>query len=232
MRPAVSRRPLSGNAIKLMALVSMTLDHVGLYLLGNYLPLRIVGRLAFPLFAYMIAEGARYTRSRGSYLLTIFALGMLCQVVLFLALGSLYQCILITFSLSILLIYLCDWARERWEQPKARVAVLAGLLGAGLICKVLPILLPGFAVDYGYWGVLLPVVISLGKQHWGRLGLTALGLVLVCYDLGGVQWFSLLALIPLALYSGKRGRLPLKYFFYLYYPLHLLVIRLIAWVLL
>jgi hypothetical protein len=112
------------------------------------------------------------------------------------------------------------------------VAVLAGLLGAGLICKVLPILLPGFAVDYGYWGVLLPVVISLGKQYWGRLGLTALGLVLVCYDLGGVQWFSLLALIPLALYSGKRGRLPLKYFFYLYYPLHLLVIRLIAWMLL
>ncbi len=221
-------RCLSGNALKLLALITMTIDHVGLELLDNLLPFRVIGRLAFPLFAYMIAEGCRYTHSRKKYFLGIFLLGLLCQAAYFIAEGSIYQGILITFSMSILIIYSLQWAFT-----KNRFAILlpiAELVLAAVICILLPKLLPGtdFAVDYGFWGVLLPVLISLSDKDWGKLALTAAGLVPVSLYLGGVQWFSLFALIPLALYSGKRGKYKLKYLFYIYYPSHLAAIYLIS----
>ena len=59
---------LTGNQLKLLALFAMTCDHVGLQLLPQFIILRIIGRLAAPLFAYMIAEGCRYTHDRGRYL--------------------------------------------------------------------------------------------------------------------------------------------------------------------
>ena len=59
---------LTGNQLKLLALIAMTCDHVGLQLLPQFIILRIIGRLAAPLFAYMIAEGCRYTHDRGRYL--------------------------------------------------------------------------------------------------------------------------------------------------------------------
>ena len=223
-----SLRCLSGNTLKLLALITMTFDHVGLELMGNFIPFRIIGRLAFPLFAYMIAEGCQYTHNKKKYFLGVFLLGLLCQLVYFLAEGSLYQCILITFSLSILLIFSLQWAKEK--RGGAWLVPAAGVILTALICYGGPLLLPGtdFAVDYGFWGVLLPVLVSLSKRPGGKLGLTALGLVLVSLYLGGVQWFSLLALIPLALYSGKRGKYKMKYLFYIYYPAHLAVIYLIS----
>ena len=54
---------LTGNQLKLLALFAMTCDHVGLQLLPQFIILRIIGRLAAPLFAYMIAEGCRYTQT-------------------------------------------------------------------------------------------------------------------------------------------------------------------------
>ena len=55
---------LTGNQLKLIALVTMTIDHIGMQLFPRVRLLRIIGRLAFPIFAYMIAEGCRYTRNR------------------------------------------------------------------------------------------------------------------------------------------------------------------------
>jgi hypothetical protein len=222
-------RPLSGNVLKLIALLSMTIDHIGLNLMGNFIPFRIIGRLAFPIFAYMIAEGCHYTRNKTRYFGGVFLLGLLCQIGYFFYERSIYQCILITFSLSILLIYSIDFAAKKGGT--AYLLPLLGLVATAVICILMPDWIPGFHVDYSYWGVLLPVFIYLGKGHWSRLALTALGLILLSHSLGGVQVYSLFALIPLALYSGKRGKLHLKYLFYIYYPAHLIVIQVLAWIL-
>ena len=96
---------LSSNALKLIALVSMTVDHIGLILFPQYRVLRIIGRIAFPIFAYMIAEGCRYTSNRIRYFLTIFLLGAAVQVFFWLIRRSVYQHVLITFSMSIVLIF-------------------------------------------------------------------------------------------------------------------------------
>lgn len=77
------RTGLTGNQLKLIAMAAMTLDHIGVYLLPQALILRIIGRLALPIYAYMIAEGCRYTRSRKQYLLRIAGLAAVCQAVYF-----------------------------------------------------------------------------------------------------------------------------------------------------
>ncbi len=223
------KKYFNGNVLKIIALISMTFDHVGVELMNDYLPFRIIGRLAFPLFGFMIAEGCKYTKNRKKHFLMIFLLGTGCQLVYYFALNSLYMGILITFSLSVLLIYALQLAKK---QKKAGYWFLffAGIAVTFFLCEILPLWLPGtgFMIDYGFFGVLLPVLIYLSENKYAKLALTALGLVPVSLYLGGVQWYSFFALIPLALYNGKRGKFNLKYLFYVYYPLHLVVIYFIS----
>lgn len=217
---------LSGNQLKLIALAAMTVDHIGVHFFPNVLLLRIIGRLALPIFAYMIAQGCRYTRNKARYLGTIAAVAALCQVVYFVAMGSLYQCILVTFSLSIGLIYVLEDAIRSPRFHKTSFAALSLAAGYAL-CEVLPRYLPGFYVDYGFAGVMLPVLIRLGKQKWQSILLCGIGLVFLSIG-NSVQWFSLLALPLLILYNGTRGKHKMKYLFYIYYPAHLALLYLIS----
>ena len=209
---------LTSNQLKLLAMLTMTLDHIGVQMFPGVLWLRIVGRLAFPIYAYMIAEGCAHTRNRRKYLLQMAGLALLCQLVYFFAMGSLFQCILVTFTLSILLIYACDTG----SRPLTALA----LLGVAFVTVALPRLLPGtdFAIDYGFFGVLVPVAVYLGKTHREKLLFMAFTLAALAWSFGGIQWYSLAALLPLALYGGQRGKRRMKWLFYLYYPLHLAAI--------
>ena len=213
---------LNGNQLKIIALVTMTIDHVGMYLLPQFVILRIIGRLSMPIFAYMIAEGCRYTKNKRYYLLLTLGVGLICQVVYWIAMQSLYQCILITFSLSILLIYSIDYAVTH-KTVLSYLTLIIVSIAIFFVCQILPILLPGtdFSVSYGIYGVLLPVFAFLGKDKLQSLILFAIGLVLMNYALGNIQWYSLITLILLALYNGSRGKYKLKYLFYIYYPTHL-----------
>lgn len=220
MQTSITKTGLTGNQLKLIAMFAMTCDHVGMQLFPQALWLRMIGRLAMPVYAYMIAEGCRHTRDRKKYFLRLFGMGMLCQLVYFVALGSLYQCILITFSLSVLLICLMD-AVEKEKANKNWAKLLAGTIFAFFLCTVLPDLLPNtdYEVDYGLPGVLLPVLIY-GAGTRGLL----LGLALVAMQYGGVQWLAFLAVPLLLAYNGQRGTANLGRLFYWYYPLHLVVI--------
>lgn len=99
---------LTNNQLKIIAMVSMLLDHVGLVLFPSVQILRIIGRLAFPIFAFMIAEGCAYTRNRRAYLLKIAVVALLCQIVYAVAERSLYQSVLVSFTLAILTIFSID----------------------------------------------------------------------------------------------------------------------------
>ena len=224
---------LSGNQLKLIAMMTMTLDHIGLYLLPQVQWLRILGRLSLPIYAYMIAEGCRYTHSRKGYFARIAFLAAICQGVYFLAMGSLYQCILVTFCLSIGMIFCLDAMRRSNTWISRGLFVLA-VWGVGFVCEILPALLPGtdFAVDYGFFGALLPVLVYWGKDRNQKVLLMGVGLVLLALDLGGIQWCALGALPLLLCYTGQKGRHSLGMVFYLYYPVHLVVIYLLGWIIL
>ena len=216
---------LSSNALKLIALVCMTADHAGLLLFPHLRILRVIGRIAFPIFAYMIAEGCRYTSDRFRYFATILLLGIGMQVFFWITRRSMYQHVLITFSMSVLLIFSIRAAEQRGGIWTAAACLL--FLGEAAVCLFPDRLLPwgSFRIDYGLPGVLLPVVISMGRTRGEKLLAAAAGLAVLSLSMAPLQWWCLLSLPLLALYSGERGRLRLKYLFYVYYPLHLVVLE-------
>lgn len=220
---------ISAFALKLIALAAMTADHAGLILFDGVAAFRIIGRLSFPIFAYMIAEGCRYTKNKAKYLLKIAALGALCQIVFYTAQRSLYMGILISFSISAAMIFSIDYARKK-ANTVAWFFPLLLTIAAVLLCYSLPAVLPGFKIDYGFFGILLPVLVYLGRNKIEKLSLAFICLVLICLSFGGVQWYSLFAIIPLAFYNGARGRYPLKYFFYIYYPLHMVLLYALSYI--
>lgn len=207
---------LTGNQLKILAMIAMTCDHVGLQLFPQAVWLRWIGRLALPIYAYMIAEGCRHTRNRKRYLLRLVSMAALCQAVYFFAMGSLYQCILVTFSLSVALI----WLAELSENGRPWL-LLGGMAGVFFLCVVLPDLWKGtdFTIDYGLSGVLLPLFIYFG----GTKGMLA-GMVILALNHGGNQWLSFAAVPLLLLYNGQRGTANIGKLFYWYYPLHLVAI--------
>ncbi len=220
---------LSGNQLKLIAMLAMLADHVGLILLPQVKVLRIIGRLAFPVFAYMIAEGCRYTRRRSLYLARLAALALGCQAVYVLFDGSWHLNILITFSMSVATVYAIDGFVKK-RSADTLLVMIAVLVGLVFVEVVAPVLWAeqGFHPDYGALGVMLPVLVYFAKGKWGRLFFT--GVILLCMGIGsgGVQWWGLLAIPLLALYNGQRGKINLKYAFYIFYPAHLAAIYLVS----
>ena len=216
---------LSGNALKIIAAVFMTIDHIGVVLFPRCLILRILGRLAMPIFAFMIAEGCKYTRNRRKYFGMVFGLGVLCQVVYYFFDGSMYLSILFTFSLAILTVY----ALQYWKREMSVLSCLVFLLTVAAVYGLNRV----FTIDYGFWGCMLPLFATLahGTKHDSASVSTALlglGLIPLSLSIGDIQWFSLLALPLLFAYTGKRGKGNLKYFFYIFYPVHLAVLQGIA----
>lgn len=223
------QKGLTGNQLKLFAVIVMTIDHIGAILYPSVLWLRLVGRLAYPIFAYMIAEGCTHTRSLPRYFLTMAAMATVCQVVVYFVTGSLYQYILVTFSLSIALIYLMKKAQDT-KHTLWWVVAAGAMFAVWALTEYLPVKLKDtdFSIDYGFWGALLPVMVWLGKTRGQKILLCAAGLTLIAGDPGNIQILSLCALPLLMLYNGQRGTWKLKYFFYLYFPAHIVALELIA----
>jgi len=235
---------LSGNALKIIAAAAMLIDHFGLMFFPPVLSYRIIGRISFPIFAYMIAEGAKHTRNRLRYFLSLFILGAVCQAVfLVVSDGFLYMNILLTFSVAILLIYLLEALKREIFKPSDKkwlVWVWGAAFAAALTAVFLITSIPKkFHFDYGFAGCTIPVLLSAVNFRgldvsdkikrldckWTRIFLLGMGLIFFAIEIGSYQWYALLALIPLILYSGERGRVNMKYFFYIFYPVHLVLLE-------
>ena len=227
----VNKGVLTGNMLKIIALITMTIDHVGYFLYPTEQWLRIIGRIAFPIFAFLIAEGCRYTRNKKKYFITMLIFAVVCQVAMSIATGSLTMNIFVTFIFSQLMIFAFDQAVKTKKISHIVIALVTFTLIA-VIMLVIPSVVPrtlGLSFDYGFFGALLPLFVYLGRNKISKVILCAIGLLPLCLTLGfSIQWYCYLALIPLALYNGKRGKLKLKYLFYFYYPVHVLIILLIS----
>ena len=233
-------RSLSGNTLKIIAAIAMLIDHIGVIFYPENMLLRAIGRIAFPIFAFMLAEGARYTRNKLRHILMLGALALICQVVYYFATGFLLMSILVTFTLSLLLIYLLDAAKRallaedgrRTDRILMPMAFLLAATAVFLFCRF-------FEVDYGFVGCMVPVILSLPNTRGienapprlrrldtvpARIPLSCLGILLIALEFGALQLFSALAIPFLLLYSGKRGKCRMKYFFYIFYPAHLVIL--------
>ena len=219
------KKGLNSNLIKILALLFMTIDHVGVVIFPHLEILRIIGRLSFPLFAFTVAEGCYYTRNKLLRFLMIFLIGASCQLVFYLYSGELLQNILLTFSLSMAMIYAYQYFLNK-KNVFSILLFLASIVFVYFMTNILPNIIPkrGFRFDYGFSGAVLPLLIYLFRDARLKFVATAVGVLLLALSLGDTQWYGLLALIILAFYDGTKGKLKIKYLFYVYYPLHLLVI--------
>lgn len=234
---------MTAFVLKIIAAVTMLIDHTGLILFPQYTVFRVIGRLAFPIYAYCIAEGFRFTHNRLKYFLRIFILGAVCQIAYAVTNKDVYIGILLVFSMSIIIMSLCDDAKKASQGEESHISrfiqrvsgkrlsesadtVLSMSLACAAIIAVY-ILTSRVAVDYGFFGVMLPVCTSFFDDRKKRLVMFSACLIALCIEMTysfTLQYFSLLAVPLIALYNGEKGRHSPKYFFYIFYPLHLLIL--------
>jgi len=243
-------RALSANALKILAITLMTIDHVFALFFPQVLWPRYICRSGFPIFTFFIAEGCIYTRNKAKRFIIIFVLATLFQIVYsgvvfgFKEIGNLN--ILLTFSVSIPLIYLLQAFKKNLFRNNLiaisfLVAFILGCVGSWFLCKE-------FCFCYGYFGILLPVFTALVDlrgtafsdrikklidNHLTKLICTAIGLALLPLTVpffGAWQLMGLLGILPLCFYSGEKGKGNLKYVFYVFYPLHFVVLYLIQFI--
>ena len=236
------RNFLTGNQLKILAALLMVIDHVGVMLYPEIEIYGIIGRLSFPIFAFMIAEGCVYTKKKRQYFLDIFLLGILCQIVFYWVEKSTDLGILITFSFSVLLCYLLEYTKKTLVSKDNGILSKIFFTAIFVLAVYVTYLFnQKFYVDYGFLGCVLPLFACVfrkvtinGKTYFDTLDyyfvhvvLFGIGVYLLALESGGIQMYSLLALPLLFLYSGKRGKWRLKLFFYIFYPVHFAVLALI-----
>lgn len=227
-------RGLDGGGLKLLAAVCMLADHAGVILLPEAVWLRCVGRLAFPIFAFLAAEGYAHTRDFWKYLRRMAVFALLSEIPFDLARGGLLdiggQNVLLTFCLSLLTLRGMDaLGREHgWEKYAGMAAVAAAGWAAGELLRV----------DYGGWGVVTVVLFSLCREgKYARLWMLAGMILLNGVCLGGltvevfgaavsIQLLAVAALPLIWMYNGRSGvRGRWRWAFYAFYPAHLLVLE-------
>lgn len=218
---------LSGNILKVIAAVTMMIDHTGMILFPQTEAFRLIGRIAFPLFAFFIAEGCRYTHNKRKYLGMILFLGLIFHAVFVLATGQTMFNIFITFSFSIMLIYLLQKVKRELREGTWKNKILSGILF--FVMLIFTYLFTNcFQVDYGFFGIMLPVIVSLFDNLWKRKAAFLAGSLLLAVSIHTYfQSFCLLAVPILFLYNGTRGKYKMKYFFYVFYPVHLSILFLL-----
>ncbi len=221
-------RLLSQNTLKIIAAVSMLLDHIGFFLFGGVPIFRMLGRLAFPIFAFFIAEGARYTRCRRGYLVRMICFGVLCQIPAFIFEPRQPLNIFITFALSIIFIYLFDWLKVKKERNEIYIPLIVTVLALALVFIFTRLVV----IEYGFIGVMLAPLASIPKTGKSdpldipyRILFALPAFIALSFEyIGLYQPLCLLAIPLLLLYSGERGALNLKYLFYIFYPAHIVIL--------
>ena len=222
MREVISleKKGISQETLKLIACITMLLDHIGAVFVRGY-TLRIIGRIAFPIYCFLLAEGAVHTKNPRKYAFRLFIGMLLSEIPFDLALkGGLTwsnQSVMVTLLLGFLAIELLNVTKWDWLK----------LLIVGAFCG----LAEWANTDYGGFGVLLIVLFS---QTRGKLWLQALLLTLVAWMMNSVripvfgyripiELFAVLAMIPIAFYSGRKATSckAVQVGFYLFYPVHL-----------
>ena len=244
------RKGLPGSTLKMIAIITMLIDHVGAALVGRllivngyteavntgnmqtviqwmqdnallyygYSVMRMIGRIAFPIFIFLMIEGFEKTSNRWKYAIRLGAFALISEIPFDLAFNAkilefTYQNVFFTLLIG----FLTMWGIEKIEEQSRDLETQWCL-------QVLLVMAAGFlaekiSCDYGAYGIIAIGLFYLFRRN--RPLQIFLGCGSFCWE-----WPACFACIPLSFYNGKRG-LNLKYVFYAFYPVHLLVLFLI-----
>jgi hypothetical protein len=234
---------LSSAALHIIAMLSMLIDHSLKYLIDLDSWLIVLGRLAFPIFAFMAAEGYFHTRNYRKYIFRILIFALLSEIPYDLMKGGILfdpydQDVLWTFLLALLFIRIIDYVKSKGN-------IVAYILTA-IVMSIIGFLAGSMLyVDYGGMGVLMVMIFYFfHERKWWCMLLQFMLLFLInVFMLGAInpifnvtvfgtemelplQGFAIFSLIPIWLYHGRQGyhSKPFQYICYAFYPVHMFLI--------
>ena len=200
----------------------MFLDHYH-YIVGGSEILNVIGRIAFPIFAFTLNEGYVHTRSLKKYLLRLFIFAVSIQMPSILFGYDYPMNIFFTLFLGLLSIYI-------FNLKKMNVILKIILIGFILFLS------QKFKLDYGIYGILVIINFNIFRNNKFKILMNFLVLNIYnvifpkVFDLPDTQLFSLISLVLIFMYNGEKGR-SMKYFFYLFYPIHFFILEVIKFIL-
>ncbi len=207
---------LDSFTLKMIAIITMVIDHVGYIFFPENMTFRAIGRIAFPIFCFLIVEGFHHTRSHTNYLIRLCVFALLSEIPFDLTFfGTVmdwgHQNVFITLALGLASIFCLE------EMNTKKIYAIPFVLIFAVSYLV--------HCDYGIGGVLLICMFYLTRETpWMRMILTALILYIF---FGAFELYGLIAMVFITFYNGKRGP-QAKMLFYWFYPVHLLVLYAIA----
>lgn len=207
---------ISANFLKLLALISMFIDHIGVFLENNQLTytkiailLRIIGRISFPIYAFFIVEGFLHTKNLKKYISRLFILAIISEIPfdLFISNKLIYlshQNTIFTYVLSLIMLY----NLKKYEFNKYGYFIITALFA--LISYLLK-------TDYSYIGIVtISILYEYRKNKLESFVLSSITLL--------SQFPAMISFILLYFYDKKIGKYNIKYLFYIIYPLHFLIL--------
>jgi hypothetical protein len=223
-------RGITGNALKMIAIITMFIDHIGVAIFENgilkyqdsplawvsiaNLALRTIGRIAFPIFCFLLVEGFFHTRDIKKYGTRLFLFALISEIPFDLAVFDTwfypgYQNVYFTLCIGLWVIY---WYDKVFGNPIRQTLVFLTGCGAAVLLKC----------DYNVVGIAMILIFYIFYKDKKRqtifAGILAAVESLSCFGA------AILAFIPIRMYSGERGKSNLKYFFYWFYPAHLILL--------
>ena len=235
---------ISTAALHIIAMLFMLMDHLWATLLPAQEWLTCVGRIAFPIFAFMSVEGYFHTHNFKKYLLRMLVFAVISEIPFDLMYGGtwfypVHQNVIWTFILGLLGIHIMVTVRKKKKTPVFVLTAILVTIAGGLLGTLT-------MVDYYGIGVLTVFIFYFfrGRKWWCLLGQIAalywvnvelLGGLMYPVRLFGMEFelcqqgLALLALVPIWLYRGRQGyhSKPFQYFCYAFYPVHMLILVLI-----
>lgn len=230
----ITMKIFNGFTLKIIGIVSMTVDHIGFMLFPDQLWMRIIGRAAFPIFAFLIAEGFRHSSNVYKYLLRLSIFAVVLEFLFFLVkvfadssafIEGIPLNIFITLALGLATLIILE-KEKKYYFLLPLILVIIFLLPVdygfyGLITILMMYYLKGYILAIGF------ISLNIGYYLLERFGPEVVGELQYGLDFRSFQIFSIYTIIFILLYNGKQGR-KLKYLFYFFYPFHLIFIYLIG----
>lgn len=236
---------LPQSAFKVIALLSMAIDHFGAAvvefwyikaayagapysntLFQFYIVLRSIGRIAFPIFCFLLTEGFFHTGNRWKYARNLLIFAAVSEIPFDLAINHAllewtHQNVFFTLLLGLLAMMAMEKCREKVENLPLRVLLMASAAAAMILAAIV------LKTDYNGWGV--GVIVGMYLLHSYPIAAGLFGAVLLSI-MQSIEAWTFLALPLFLLYNGERGR-QRKFFFYVFYPAHFLLLYLVYLVL-
>ena len=224
------KKCFSNFNLKLLAIITMTIDHITIIFRPPYYHLfRIIGRISFPLFAFLLVEGFIHTNNYKKYLLRLLLLACISELIYdYTLFNKLFtftnQNIFFTLSLGLITIKILEKIKMALSNQKDKILKNILIFSSTILIIIiigLTSLLLNFS--YGFLGILIISLFYLFRNK-PKLLVPSFLLAVIFLSTTTLDLATIFALIPLSLYNGKLGYNN-KLLFYSYYPLHLLVLK-------